>query len=113
MSASSRSVSNSPFEQLSAKFLALMPRIERHARIYFRRVPCSGTREDAVQECLALAWKWLLRLARRGKDISDFPMAFILLVARAVRAGASSVTQKARVTVFWNGEKGDRRCRGR
>jgi hypothetical protein len=87
MSASSNPVRSLPADELHSKFLALMPRIERHARIYFRHLPCPGKRDDALQECLALAWQWLLRLSQRGKDVSDFPMAFVFLVARAVRCG--------------------------
>src|SRR5688500_18902681 len=77
--------------QPHAPFLALLPRIERHARIYFHDVRCPGRREDAVQECLALGWRWLLGLAARGKDVSRFPAAFASLVARAVRGGRGLV----------------------
>jgi hypothetical protein len=72
---------------LDMQFLALVPRIETHARILFRGVRCPVTREDRVAECVALAWKWFLRLTERGKDVSQFPMAFAALVARAVKCG--------------------------
>jgi hypothetical protein len=74
-------------ERLREQFLALLPRIELHARITFRGVKCPDRRADAVAETVALAWKWHLRLAERGKDASQFPAAFAALAARAVRCG--------------------------
>jgi hypothetical protein len=74
-------------EQLREQFLALLPRIELHARITFRGVKCPDRRADAVAETVALAWKWHVRLAERGKDVSRFPAAFAALAARAVRCG--------------------------
>jgi hypothetical protein len=74
-------------EVLHVRFLALVPRIETHAGICFRGVRCPVTREDRVAECVALAWKWFLRLAEQGKDVFAFPMAFAALVARAVKCG--------------------------
>ena len=35
-------------ESLHAGFLALLPRIELHARIYFRYLKCPHGKEDAV-----------------------------------------------------------------
>jgi hypothetical protein len=43
---------------LHAAFLALLPRIERHARICFRHLGCPQGRDDAVAETVALAWRW-------------------------------------------------------
>jgi hypothetical protein len=74
-------------EVLQVRFLALVPRIETHAGICFRGIRCPVTREDRVAECVALAWKWFLGLAERGKDPFAFPMAFAALLARAVRCG--------------------------
>ena len=74
-------------EQLHQQFLALLPRIELHARITFRGVRCPAQREDAIAETVALAWKWHVRLAERGKDVMQFPAAFAALAARAVRSG--------------------------
>ena len=69
-------------------FLALvLPRIERHARIAFNHVRCPATRADKVAECVALAWRWYARLNERGKDVRPFVMAFVFLVARAVKSG--------------------------
>jgi hypothetical protein len=72
--------------QLQDRFLLLRPRIELHARIFFRQVRCLHQRDEAVAECLALCWEWFVRLVRRGKA----PEAFVsILVAFAVRAVAS------------------------
>src|SRR5262249_7610350 len=72
---------------LHARFLRLLPKIETHARIAFRGVRCPVKQEDRVQECVAIGWKWFLRLSEQGKDVFDFPMAFAALLARAVRCG--------------------------
>jgi hypothetical protein len=72
---------------LHARFLRLLPKIETHARICFRGVRCPVQKEDKVQECVALGWKWFLRLTEQGKDVFDFPMAFAALLARAVKCG--------------------------
>src|SRR4029077_829997 len=72
---------------LKARFLALVPRIKTHAQIHFRDVRCPDTRAEKIAECLALAWKWFVRLAERGKDAEQFPVAFTILVAKSVRCG--------------------------
>ena len=77
----------SPGHPLHALFLGLLPRIERHATVYFRYIDCPARRADAVAEAVALAWMWFVRLARRGKDASQFPMALAGYVARAVSNG--------------------------
>jgi hypothetical protein len=68
-------------------YLSLLPCIETHARIYFRHLQCGDRREDAVQETLALAWKWFVRLAEKGKDASCFASTLAHLAARAVKCG--------------------------
>jgi len=87
MIASPRQFNSKPANDLHAQYLDLMPRIEFHARIVFRSVKCSDQRADKVAECLALGWKWLVRLHERGKDVSRFRMVFVFLVAKAVRSG--------------------------
>jgi hypothetical protein len=74
-------------EQLHTRFLALLPRVELHARIYFRHLRCPHRKADAIQEMRALAWQWFLRLHQRGKDPGDFLTAFTTLLARAVHSG--------------------------
>jgi hypothetical protein len=73
--------------QLQNRFLAVLPRIERHARIYFRRLNHPHQREEALAECLALCWWWFVRLVRRGKDPEAFITVLASLAARAVASG--------------------------
>src|SRR4029077_17696265 len=77
----------SPLEDLCARFQEAMPRIERHARIYFRHVVCPNRRADYIAETVAVAWQWFAGLAERGKDASTFVSALATLAARAVRSG--------------------------
>ena len=42
-------------EALHAHFLAVLPRIETHARIYFRYLKCLHKKEDAIAETVAVA----------------------------------------------------------
>jgi hypothetical protein len=72
---------------MHASFLAIAPRIERHGRVYFRGLKDADKREEAIQEMIALSWKWSVRLAERGKDVTQFPSAIAGYAARAVRSG--------------------------
>lgn len=72
---------------LQRRFLALLPRIERHARIYFRHVTCPVQKADCLAETVALCWKWFLRLAERGKDARPFVTVLAAFATRAVRSG--------------------------
>jgi hypothetical protein len=74
-------------DALHAVFLALLPRIARHGRVYFRHVKCPHRMEDALAEMTALAWRWYVRLAQRGKDAARFPSALAAFAARAVKSG--------------------------
>src|SRR5262245_50836678 len=76
-----------PLERLHAVFLVLVPRIRLHGEVVFRNVQCPHRKEDAIVEMVALAWKWLLRLAERGKDVNDFPSALCTFLGRAVKSG--------------------------
>jgi hypothetical protein len=49
---------------LHASFLAILPQLQRHGRIYFRGAR-SDRRADLVAEVVALAWKWFMRLVCR------------------------------------------------
>ena len=80
---------------LHAAFLALLPRIERHARITFRHLGCPQSRDDAVAETVALAWRSYLRLVERGKDPAEFVSTFASYAARAVRRGRRVCGQEA------------------
>ena len=68
-------------------FLAILPRIERHGRVYFRHVKNSSLKEEFIAEMVALAWKWTSRLAQQGKDVMRFPSAIATFAAKAVRSG--------------------------
>ena len=43
---------------LHARFLMMLPRIETHAKVYFRYIRCADKRADQIAETIALAWKW-------------------------------------------------------
>ena len=75
-----REVVASTPEALQAHFLEILPRIETHARIFFRHLECPGLKADAVSETVAVAWKWFINAARKGKDARQFasvPEGFI------------------------------------
>jgi hypothetical protein len=74
-------------EELQARYLALLPRIEAHARIHFRTVVCTQKRADLIAESVALAWHWFRCLAARGRDGTRFPTALAAYAARAVQSG--------------------------
>jgi hypothetical protein len=72
---------------VQAVFLLILPRIERHAQIYFRHVRCPQQQDDAIAEVVALSWKWVVRLTQRGKDIQSFVSAIASFAAKAVKSG--------------------------
>ena len=72
---------------LQAAFLTILPRIERHALVYFRGLRCPHRKDDAVAETVALTWRWFVRLVERGKDPLAFPTVLAAYAARAVRCG--------------------------
>lgn len=76
-----------PLEALHAGFLSLLPRLEAHARFYFRYLRCPQSQSDAVAETVAIAWKWYVRATQRGKDVGQFATVFAVYAARAVRCG--------------------------
>jgi hypothetical protein len=71
---------------LHDRFLALLPKIERHGQIVFRHLK-QHKKEEALQDMRALGWRWFLRLARRGKDASKFISTFNTFLALAIRNG--------------------------
>jgi hypothetical protein len=46
----------------------MLPRIEKHAEIYFCEVPCSQKRADQIAEAVALSWHWFIRLEKAVKS---------------------------------------------
>jgi hypothetical protein len=81
--------------RLHAQFLSLLPRIETHARVYFRHVRCTAKKADAIQETIALAWSWYVRLVLRGKDPHAFASALATYAARQVNCGRGLCGQQA------------------
>jgi len=73
-------------DELHAKYLSILPKIELHGHIYFRHLN-PDRKADAIQEMRALAWKWFLRLHEQGKDPADFLMSFTTFLARSVNSG--------------------------
>lgn len=76
-------------------FLVIMPRIQVHAQISFRKLRCSQTRADSVQETVALAFRWYTGLIGRSKDPAMFPATFASFAVRAVRNGRRVCGQEA------------------
>src|SRR5262249_4397288 len=62
-------------------------RVEAHGRVYFRHVRCPDRKEELLAELRGLAWKWYVRLVRRGKDVLAFVSALATYAARAVNSG--------------------------
>jgi hypothetical protein len=81
-----QSVSIDP-QALHAHFLEILPRIVTHAKIRFRYLRCPGRRDDAIQETIAVCWKWYLRLVEQGKDVSEFVGTLADYAVRHVRSG--------------------------
>src|SRR5262245_58021196 len=74
-----------PAAEVQQRFLAVLPRVERHARVRFRGVRCPQARADAVAETLALAWAWFVALVRRGQDPAQFVTVLATYAVRHVR----------------------------
>jgi hypothetical protein len=73
---------------LHARFLSeVLPRVRRHALVYFRRLRCPHRLADAVAEVIAVCWKWFLKLCQRGQDVSGFVSALAAYAARHVGSG--------------------------
>jgi hypothetical protein len=83
-----------PREDLHARFLTVLPRIERHAGIVFRSIGCAHQRQECIAETIALAWMWYCRLADRGRDAAAFVTVLASLAARAVRSGRRACGQE-------------------
>src|SRR4051794_12587996 len=77
-----------PLAALHAAFLAhVLPRVERHGRVYFRHVRCPDRKEELLAELRGLVWVWYVRLVRRGKNVLEFVSALATYAARAVNSG--------------------------
>jgi DNA-directed RNA polymerase specialized sigma24 family protein len=76
-----------PADHVQASFLGVLPRVEQQARFAFRNYHCAVDREDAVQETVAVAWAWFVRLAQRGKNPTAFVSTLACFAAIQVRCG--------------------------
>jgi hypothetical protein len=74
-------------QDLHHSFVAILPRIEAHAQMFFRHLKCHHQKDDAVAEVVGLCWKWFVRLAQRGKDATEFATVLANFAARAVKSG--------------------------
>lgn len=63
----------------------VLPRVDTHARIAFRRIRCSDTQEDCIQEVVAISWKWFIRTTEQGKDPTQFASIIASLAVAHVR----------------------------
>ena len=81
------SISRMTVPQLQAAFLVIQPRILTHAALIFRGVRCFDQRAEYIAETVAVAWRWFLRMAERGKDARHFPSVLASYAARAVKSG--------------------------
>jgi hypothetical protein len=77
------------------EFLALLPRIQRHAKVVFRDIRRTHWKEELLAEAIALAWRWVLRLVERNKDVSAFPSALATFACRAARSGRRLYRQES------------------
>ena len=83
---------------MEERFLQILPKIEMHGRIFFRHVKCRQTRDEAIAEMVALAWKWFVRLANRGKDVGEFPVTFCRYAGLRSKVVAGCVARRSRRT---------------
>src|ERR1700683_9545 len=71
---------------LQCRFMSVLPRIVRHARMVLRAEPWHQ-QEELLQEITAVCWMWFARLVQRGKDPTTFVSALAEYAARFVRSG--------------------------
>src|SRR5262249_7911446 len=74
-------------ENLPAAFLEILPRIETHAKIRFRHLKCPGRKADAIQETVAISWRWFLRITEQRQDVTEFVSTLASYAVRHVRSG--------------------------
>jgi len=76
-----------PTAECQHAYVAIMPRIVLHAKIYFRHMVCNDSRENAIAEVVALTWMWFARLVQKGKQPELFASVLAAYATRAVRSG--------------------------
>ncbi len=80
-------VADQPNSTSHDAFLTMLPTLDYHAHFRFRHLRCSGRRQDAAAEMVALAWSWEVRKLGNGKNLAEFPASVASLAARAVGSG--------------------------
>lgn len=73
--------------EIQVRFLAILPKIENHARYTFRYIRCYHAREDAIAETVALCWLWYRRLVDQANDPARFPSVLASYATRQVKSG--------------------------
>jgi hypothetical protein len=76
-----------PLPELQRDFLGLLPQISAVARFGFRHLACPEQKADALAGCIALAWKWVVRLDQLGQRDRVFPTALAGYAVKQVRSG--------------------------
>ncbi|HEV2970675.1 MAG TPA: hypothetical protein VGY55_11960 [Pirellulales bacterium] len=79
-------------EDLQEKFMAILPTIVRYSRVAFCNLSIES-RQEAIQETIALAWTAFKRLADRGKLDVCFPTVLAGYSIRQVRAGRQAASR--------------------
>jgi hypothetical protein len=87
MNAISLPIDRLTLAQLQQAFLDIRQRVIIHAKIHFGSIACRERRADCIAEAVALAWRWFLRLAKRGKDARRFPSVLATYAVKAVKCG--------------------------
>ncbi len=86
MAATSR-FDGSPSHPLHRLFEAVLPRIVRHARVYFRWIKCWHTKEDKIQEVRSHCWKWIKLLHKAKRKWWLFVSRLADYACRQVKSG--------------------------
>jgi hypothetical protein len=81
------SPTNVSTDLLQSQFLAVLPRLQAHARGAFRFLRCPHRRDDALAEVAALVWLGFVRLAQRGRDPVALVGPLLRFAIRQVRCG--------------------------
>ena len=85
---------------LHVRFVVLLPRIEAHAKFYFRGIRCPAKKADRIAETIGLAWKSFVLLEKRGKDARLFASALVRFAARSVQSGRRVAGMKKSKDIF-------------
>src|SRR5712692_1556645 len=82
-----------------AGFLAILPTVERHARVVFRYLPPHEL-EECVAEATAASMIAYLSLVRRGRLYAAYPSTIALFAAKRVQNGRHVGTAQSKKDVL-------------